>query len=182
MVCYLRVVQLFPVLQSFIDVRTRRWNFFNKILPSRNHRTWSCGLHMKQTKLNYVGGFCVFFIDRDRRMRSSESPIPIFRLRPGLTRNVTEHKNVDSANERNWRFLFSSWRSSSHVLFYAPPLHSSSDSVVRKNTDWILDFTSFSAPHLSVHARTLFRFIYAISRGNVIINWPVISRDKNGSL
>lgn len=68
-------------------------------------------------------------------------PVPIFRLcRPGLTRSVAGHKNVDSVNEWNWRFLFPSWRSSRRVLFYAPLLHSSSDSVVRKNADWILDF------------------------------------------
>lgn len=118
-------------------------------------------------------------------------PVPIFRLcRPGLTRSVAEHKNVDSVNEWNWRFLFPSWRSSRRVLFYAPPLHSSSDSVVRKNADWILDFTyererereSFSVPHFSVRVRTLFWFICAIF-WNIIINWSVIiSRDKLASL
>lgn len=114
------------------------------------------GFYMKQTKLNCAGGFCIFF-SIDRRVRSSGSPIPIFRFcRPGLTRSAAGHKNVDSVNERNWRFLFPSWRSSSRVLFYAPPLHSSSDSVVRKNADWILDFTSFSAPHLSARAEDAF--------------------------
>lgn len=53
---------------------------------------------------------------------------PIFpSLSTPLTWNATGHKNVDSVNERNWRFLFPSWRPSSRVLFYAPPLHSSSD-------------------------------------------------------
>lgn len=160
------------------DVETFLTKFFRRVIIGLGHVGF---IWNKQSSTTPVGS-AFFFIDRDRRMRSSESPIPIFRLRPGLTRNVAEHKNVDSANERNWRFLFPSWRSSSHVLFYAPPLHSSSDSVVRKNTDWILDFTSFSAPHLLVHTRTLFWFICAISRGNVIINWLVVFRDKNGSL
>lgn len=145
--CWLRVVQLFPIRSTVsTNLRARRWNFFGTtkffchvIIGTRSWASY------ETNKAAPSCGFCIFFIDRGRRVRSSESPIPIFRLcRPGLTRSAAGHKNVDSVNERNWRFLFPSWRSSSRVLFYAPPLHGSSDSVVRKNADWILDFTCFS--------------------------------------
>lgn len=108
-------------------------------------------------------------------MHPSESPVPIFRFcRAGLTRDAAGHKNVDSVNERNWRFLFSSWRSSSRALFYAPPSRSSSDSVVRRNADWILDFTYEPlGTYLLIRVRMFF-WTRTISRGNVIINWPVI--------
>jgi len=98
---------------------------------------------MKQTKFNCVSVDSAFFVDHDRRVRPSESLVPIFRLcRPGLTRSAAGHKNVDSVNERNWRFLFPSWRSSSRVLFYAPPLHTARPTVsLGKNADWILAFT-----------------------------------------
>lgn len=76
-------------------------------------------------------------VDRERKKKREKKQKPDF-YRSG--RIAAKHKNVDNVNERNWRFLFSSWRSSSCALFYAPP-SSSFDSIVRRNADWILDFT-----------------------------------------
>lgn len=91
----------------------------------------------------------IFFVVRNRRVHPSESPVPIFRLcRAGLTRDAAGHKNVDSVNERNWRFLFPSWRSSSRTLFYAPPSSAARPTASLGETQigyWILR-TSLSAP------------------------------------
>lgn len=65
---------------------------------------------------------------------------PVWFLSNLASRDSAKHRNVDNVNERNWRFLFPSWRSSSCAPFCTIP-SSSFDSIVRRNADWILDFT-----------------------------------------